>query len=342
MMKAAILVQQNEPLVLAELEIPKLDVGQVLVKVRHTSICGKQIDELTGRRGHDPYLPHLLGHEGGGVVEDVGPGVRKVKAGDHVVLHWIKGPGIDSVPPKFQWNGRALNAGCVTTFSEYTIVSENRVTPIDRDVPLDVAALMGCAVTTGLGIAFNNAELKPGQSIAVLGVGGVGLNVLQGAALVSAYPIVAADVDDEKLAQSKTFGATHAVKAGTPSARQELLAITGPGGFDAVVDTTGHGKVRELAYEITSNTGRTIFAGVPYVNEGIGIDSFPLHFGRRMVGSHGGETKPDVDIPRYVRLFQRGQLKLHEQISHRYKLSDINQAFERVRAGVIGRCMIDL
>jgi S-(hydroxymethyl)glutathione dehydrogenase / alcohol dehydrogenase len=121
-----------------------------------------------------------------------------------------------------------------------------------------------------------------------------------------------------------------------------LMDIAGSGGFDAVVDTTGNSKVRELAYEITSNVGRTIYAGVPHSGEDIHIDSFPIHFGRKMVGSHGGETKPDVDIPRYVRLFQRGELKLHEQIAERFALSDINKAFERVQAGVVGRCMIDL
>lgn len=339
-MKAAILVKQREALVIAELEVPKLDVGQVLVKVEYTSICGKQLDEISGRRGEDPYLPHLLGHEGGGVVVEVGPGVRKVKPGDHVVLHWMKGSGIDSEPPRFKWNGSAVSAGWVTTFSEQTVVSENRVTPIDRDVPLDIAALLGCAVTTGLGIVFNNAELKPGQSIAVFGVGGVGLNVLQGAALVNAHPIVAVDLYEHKLKQSLSFGATYAFKADEPRLRERLLEIAG-GGFDTAVDTTGSRGVRELAYELTSPTGRTVFAGVPYAAEGITIDSFPLHFGRRVVGVHGGDTKPDVDIPRYVRLHRLGKLKLEEQITHRFGLRQINEAIECVETGEAGRCVIE-
>ena len=121
-MKAAILSKQNYPLIVANIELPSLDVGQVLINVAYSGICGKQLEEISGKRGEDPYLPHLLGHEGSGIVEAVGPGVNKVKIGDHVVLHWIKGPGIDSVPPRFDWEGKEVSAGWVTTFSEYTIV----------------------------------------------------------------------------------------------------------------------------------------------------------------------------------------------------------------------------
>ena len=285
-MKAAILVEQNRPLVIADVGIPDLDVGQVLVKVEFSGVCGKQVDELTGKRGTDPYLPHLLGHEGAGVVAKVGPGVRKVKEGDHVVLHWIKGPGIDSAPPRYDWDGSTVSAGWVTTFSEYTVASENRVTPIPKDVDLDIASLLGCAVTTGLGIAFNDAGLRPGQSIVIFGVGGVGINVLQGAALVNAYPIVAVDLAGAKLQQAVDFGATHTVQASDTSQEDCLAGLTGGRGFDVAVDTTGINSVRQTAYEVTSNTGTTIFAGVPEYQERITIDSFPLHFGRRVVGSH--------------------------------------------------------
>ena len=287
-MKAAILVEQNAPLVVADVEPPTLDVGQVLVKVEYSGICGKQIEEITGRRGEDQFLPHLLGHEGAGVVVDVGPAVRKVKAGDHVVLHWMKGSGIDSPPPRFSWNGTVVSAGWVTTFSEYTGASENRLTPIPPDVQLDVASLLGCAVTTGLGIVFNNIGLKPGQSIAVFGVGGLGLNVVQGAALVNAYPIVAVDLYDQKLEWAVGFGATHTVNSGHGNPRSALVEMSGGRGFDATVDVTGNTGVRQMAYDLTSNTGKTIFAGVPHHEERITIDSFPLHFGRQMYGSHGG------------------------------------------------------
>ena len=272
----------------------------------------------------------------------MGPGVRKVKAGDHVVLHWMKGSGIDSAPPRFDWDGTSVSAGWVTTFSEYTVASENRVTPIDPDIAMDVASLLGCAVTTGLGIVFNNAALMPGQSIAVFGVGGVGLNVIQGAALVNAYPIVAVDLYDSKLKQAVEFGATHTVNAAQVDAQAFLDELTHGRGLDAVVDTSGHNETRQIAYQATSDTGRTIFAGVPFLEDRITVDSFPLHFGRRMVGSHGGETQPDRDIPRYIQLYRLGKLKLAEQISHRYSVDDVNEALSTVQKGEALRCLISL
>jgi len=338
--KAAILVQQNSPLVVSEVDVPPLDVGQVLVRVKYSGICGKQLEEISGKRGDDPYLPHLLGHEGAGVVEDVGPGVRKVKPGDHVVLHWVKRPGIDSAPPRFLWEGSTLSAGWVTTFSQWTIASENRVTPIPAEIGFDVASLLGCAVTTGLGIVFNNAGLRPGQSIVVFGVGGIGLNVIQGAALVNAHPIVAVDLYGHKLDQALDFGATHTVNASSGDLNDTLDELSSGHGFDAAVDTTGRSGTRETAYQATSNTGSTIFAGVPHHQETITVDSFPLHFGRRVMGSHGGDTRPDVDIPRYIRLYQLGKLKLEEQISHRFTLDDINEAVEVVRKGEAQRCIV--
>ena len=341
-MKAAILVEQNAPLVVAEVEIPKLAVGQILVKLGNTGICRKQIEEIDGRRGEDPYLPHMLGHEGAGVVVDVGPGVRKVSSGDHVVLHWMKGSGIDAAPPRFMRNGTVVNAGPITTFSEHTVVSENRVTPISGDVKPDIASLLGCAVTTGLGIVFNNAGLMPGQSIAIFGIGGVGLNVMQGAALVSGYPIVAIDLYDHKLDEATKFGATHTINSARLDPRDTLVELSGGKGFDVAVDITGSTGVRQLAYDVTSNTGKTIFAGVPHHEERITIDSFPLHFGRRIFGSHGGDTRPDVDIPRYIQLYKLGKLKLEEQITHRYPLDEIHEALDVVRRGEAGRCVISM
>ena len=187
--RAAILETLNQPLVIGEIEIPPLDVGQVLVQVGVSGICGAQLNEIQGVKGEDKFLPHLLGHEGGGVVLDVGPGVTQVKKGDHVVMHWRKGAGIQSKTAKYRWNSHVVNAGWVTTFNERAIISENRLTPIPKDVPFDIAALMGCAVTTALGLINNLAQLKIGQSIAVLGCGGVGLNVVLGAAMVAADQI---------------------------------------------------------------------------------------------------------------------------------------------------------
>ncbi|MBI1916540.1 MAG: zinc-binding dehydrogenase [Planctomycetes bacterium] len=340
-MRAAILVAQNAPLEIGEVEVPRPEVGQVLVRVECSGICGKQLDEISGKRGHDPFIPHLLGHEGAGVVIEVGPGVNKAKAGDRVVLHWMKGLGINAATPQYRWKGRPVNAGWVTTFNEYAVVSENRLTPVGTDIDPAVAALLGCAVTTGLGIVFNDAALKPGQSLAVFGVGGVGLNVIQGAALLNSYPIAAVDLHDHKLEQAVRFGATHTVNARRGDLAGVLKEVSGGRGFDVAVDAVGDARLIETAYAVTSDSGRTILAGVPHHEERITIDSFPLHFGRRLFGSHGGDTQPDVDIPRYIELYKRGKLKLDEQIAGRHPLEAINEVLERVRRGdAVGRCVI--
>lgn len=341
-MRAAILVAQNAPLLVAEVQVPRLDVGQVLVDVECAGVCGKQIDEITGRRGEDPFIPHLLGHEGVGVVAAVGPGVRKVRPGDRVVLHWMKGSGIDSAPPRFSRDGQTISAGWVTTFSERTVASENRVTPIPSDVRAEIATLLGCAVTTGLGIVFNDADLRVGQSVAVFGVGGVGLNVVQGAALVNAHPIVAIDLFDEKLERAKAFGATDLINARRTSVAEALRDLSGGRGFDASVDTTGEPDVIQSAYAATASSGTTVLAGVPDHRTRIEIDPFPLHLGRRLVGSHGGGTRPDIDIPRCLALYRLGRLKLDELVTHRFPLEQVNEAIEVVRRGAAARCLLSM
>ena len=217
---AAILVESNKPLVIDAIEMPKLECGQVLVKILRSGICGAQINEIAAIKGVDKFLPHLLGHEGGGVVEDVGPGVTNVKLGDHVCLHWRKGVGIHAQTAKYSWNGKLVNSGWVTTFSEHSIVSENRVTRVPDDTPHEISALMGCAVTTALGVINNDAKVRIGESVAVLGCGGVGLNVLQGATLVTADPIIGIDIQEKKLELARLFGATHTINSKTQDHRE--------------------------------------------------------------------------------------------------------------------------
>jgi S-(hydroxymethyl)glutathione dehydrogenase/alcohol dehydrogenase len=252
----------------------------------------------------------------------------------------MKGSGIDAAPASFRWKEAALNAGQVTTFSEETIVAENRVTPIPSDFPLDVASLLGCAATTGLGVVCNDAGLRPGQSLVVFGAGGLGLSVLQAATLVSATPIVAVDLIESKLERAKKLGATHGVNGAVEDAAKAVRAIVGAAGADVAVDTTGNASVRRTAYDVTSNTGTTVLAGVPHHADQLTMDSFPLHFGRRIVGSHGGSTRPDVDIPRCVKLYKAGAFRLDELITHRFPLSEVNDAIDLVRKGEAGRCLL--
>ncbi len=341
-MRAAILVEQRKPLVIDEVELPtSLDIGQVLVKIHYSGICGSQLGEIDGAKGPDAYLPHLLGHEASGTVIAIGPGVKHVKPEDLVVLHWRKGLGIEGAPPIYQWNGKKLNAGWITTFNEYAVVSENRVTAIPTDSDLEVAALFGCAVTTGFGVIENNARIRIGESVVVFGAGGVGLNIVQAASLVSAYPIIAVDLYDGRLALAKEMGATHLINASKVDAEKVIHEIIQREGLDCFIDNTGNPKMIELGYQITKSQGRVILVGVPRKDSDTTIYTLPLHFGKRISGSHGGETTPQIDIPRYYRLFSSGRIKLKELITERYKLDEVNTAITRMRSGETGgRCLI--
>ena len=342
-MKAAVLVELHKPLEIIELDLPdNLGVGQVLVKVLFSGICGSQLGEIDGVKGDDKFLPHLMGHEGSGIVMEVGPGVSEVTSGDLVVLHWRKGLGIESSPPSYKWNGRKVNAGWITTFSEYTIVSENRLTKIPVESDPKVVALFGCAVTTGFGVVTNNAALKIGESVVIFGSGGVGLNIVQASALSSAYPIIAIDLHDNKLKLAERMGATHLINAKERDARQAIIEIC-PTGVDVFIDNTGKPSIIEMGYEIVKPKGRVILVGVPKIGQNTSIYSLSMHFGKKMIGSHGGEAVPHEDIPRYLKLYQSGRILLDELITHEFNLDDINAAINGIRSGeVTGRCVINM
>ena len=341
-MKAAILVEQCKPLVIEEIELPSaLDIGQVLVKIHYSGICGSQLGEIDGAKGPDAYLPHLLGHEASGTVIAIGPGVKHVRPDDLIVLHWRKGLGIEGAPPVYQWNGKKLNAGWIATFNEYAIVSENRVTAIPEGSDLEVAALFGCAVTTGFGVVENNAQIRIGESVVVFGAGGVGLNIVQAASLVSAYPIIAVDLYEGRLALAKEMGATHLINASKVDAEKTIQEITQKQGLDCFIDNTGNPKMIELGYRITKPQGRVILVGVPRKGNDTSIYSLPLHFGKRISGSQGGEAIPHIDIPRYHQLFNNGRIKLKELITEIHPLEEINIAIAKMRSGeASGRCLI--
>jgi len=341
-MKAAILVEQHKPLAVAEVELPRqLSCGQVLVKVHYSGICGAQINEIEGTKGPDKFLPHLLGHEGSGTVLGVGPGVRTVKKDDHVVMHWRPSAGIQSETPKYKWGNKVVNAGWVTTFNEYAVVSENRLTVIADDFDLKLATLFGCAVTTAIGVVNNDAKIKVGQSVVIFGIGGVGLNIAQAAEMVSAYPIVGIDLHDNKLNMAKKFGLSHGFNSNkTSNLNQEIKKIVGEMGADVVIDTTGIARVIEQAYELTHPDGKTILVGVPVKGDNISIYSLPLHFNKILTGSHGGDAIPDLEIPRYIKLIRAGKITLDGIITHEFSLDEINDAIELVRSGEGGRVLV--
>ena len=342
--KAAILVEQHKPLELAEIESPdRLRFGQVLVKVLYSGICGAQINEIEGAKGPDKFLPHLLGHEGCATVLETGEGVRTVKKGDRVVMHWRPSNGIQSETPTYLWNGRKVNAGWVTTFNDYAVVSENRLTPIPADFDPKLAPLFGCAITTAIGVINNNAQVKVGQSVVVFGVGGVGLCIAQAAQLVSANPIVAIDVVDSKLEMAKRFGATHCINSKkVTDVEKAIRGIVGAQGADVIVETTGIARVIESAYGLTQPKGKTILVGVPRKGDNISIYSLPLHFKKILTGSEGGDSEPHNDIPRYMRLVQAGRFKLDGLITHEFSLAKINEAIQLVKAGEAGRILVTM
>ena len=229
--KAAILAQSRAPLIVDEIALPEaLGVGHVLVKVLYSTICGAQLNEIAAAKGPDKFLPHLLGHEASARVIEIGPGVTTVKPDDTVVLHWRPSQGIQCQPPAYKWRDKKLNAGWVTTFNEYAVVSENRMTAIPPNYNLRDAPLLGCAVTTAAGVINNDANVKIGESVVVFGVGGVGLNVVQFANLAGANPIIAIDLVDAKLDMARARGATHVLNPNdVVDVEAEVRKIAGAG-----------------------------------------------------------------------------------------------------------------
>ncbi len=340
-MKCAILVKSKKPLVVDEVQLPeKLSFGQVLVKIKYSGICGSQINEIDAVKGADKYLPHLLGHEGSGIVEKTGEGVTRLKKGDHVVLHWRKSSGLEAVSAKFKWKNKIVNSGKVTTFSEKSIVSENRLTVIPKNFDLRLAPLFGCSIPTAFGVVNNDAQIKIGQSVIIFGIGGVGLNIAQASNMVSANPIIGIDISKKKLKLGKKFGITHGFLSKTNNLFNKIYKIIGKHGADIVIDTTGNSKIIEKSYNLTNENGRTILVGVP--NKKISIYSLPLHFNKILTGSHGGSSVPDIEIPRYINLIKKKKMTLKNLITHQFNLKDINKAIDLLRRGNSGRIIIKM
>ena len=343
-MKAAILVESNKPLVIDEIQYPsELQYGQVLVKILYSGICGAQLNEINASKGPDKFLPHLLGHEGSGIVLKTGHGVSTVKEGDHVVLHWRPSSGIQAPPAKYNWDGKVVNAGWVTTFNDHAIISENRLTTIPKDFDMRIAPLFGCAVTTAVGVINNDAKVKIGQSVVIFGMGGVGINLAQSAAMVSANPIIGIDINDQKLVLGKKFGMTYGFNGKTDTdIDDKIKAIVGSKGADVVIDTTGNPRIIEQAYNLTNPDGKTILVGVPKKGENINIYSLPLHFNKQLTGSHGGDAIPDIEIPRLINLMKAGKMTLDGLITHEFSLDEINIALDTMRKGDCGRILIKM
>lgn len=342
-MKAAVLTQLNAPLEICEVEpILPLSYGQVLVRVLAAGICGAQLQEIRGEKGGP--LPHLMGHEGCGLVEAIGPGVKRVKPGDKVVMHWRKAAGIESEFPRYRFNGskptalslkptadHEFTSGLVTTWAEQTICSENRLTPVPADTDPVTATLLGCSLSTAM--ATVESEARWGERVLVIGCGGLGLALIAALDMVEPRQLCACDIHEEKRFSAETSGADFInLQNGAP--------LTGE--YDLILDTAGAPSAAETAIERLAPSGRYVMIGQPAPGKPICINSARHLFdgdGKTIKATQGGGFRPDLDLPRYIKIAEC--MRLWPLISHRYALADINAALDRVRAGEAGRVLIE-
>lgn len=340
--EAALLVEPGKPLVIATIETPALKPGQVLVEIAFSGACGTQLMEVAGEKGEDRWCPHCLGHEATGIVIDRGPAVTKVKAGDKVVLSWIKGTGIEAGGAVYDWDGRTVNAGGVTTFQRHAVVSENRLTLLPADLPLELGVLLGCAAPTGMGAVYNVLALKAGDAIAVFGTGGIGLSALMAATLGGAGPVIGIDLKASRRELALAFGATHVIDPAAGEVAAGIKAIA-PNGVDLAVEATGVPAVMADAVSVVRpQGGRAVVIGNARAGSELRISPGVFNQGKSLLGTWGGDSVPDRDYARYGRLIASGRFPVRSLLSAPYRLEEINEALADMRSGKVGRPLIDM
>lgn len=340
--RAAVVRQVGTHLEIVEIVRPSLSSGQVLISLDYSGVCRSQLMEVRGLRGPDQWTPHLLGHEGVGSVAEIGPDVTKVAVGDHVVVGWIRGKGIESDAPVLSTvNGERVNAGRVTTFSEYTVVSEDRVYHQPTGFDDRVAVLFGCALPTGAGMVLHEGRPMAGESVLINGLGGVGL-----AALITTMglrlDVVAAEPSPEKRKLAQTLGVQHVVD---PSERtlSEAVREHFPLGVDVAFDASGTTAGIEASFDcLQYEGGRLVFASHPPAGEHISLDPHDLIKGRRIWGSWGGACRPDEDIPRVARAIAEAGVNLEFMVPRTYSLDEVNDALDDLEAMRAIRPILDL
>ena len=346
----------SKPLAIEELELAAPGPGEVLVRIGAAGLCHSDLSVINGDRPRP--MPMALGHEAAGVVEQLGDGVTDLKRGDHVVLVFVPscghcGPCAEGRPAlcepgaaangagtllsggrRLTRNGQTINhhLGC-SVFAEYATVSRRSVVKIDPELPLDEAALFGCAVLTGVGAVVNTAQVRAGASVAVIGLGGVGLASLLGARAAGARHIVAVDLSDAKLDLAKSLGATHTFNAGNADTQEQIRELTS-GGVEYAFELAGSVRALELAYKITRRGGTTVTAGLPPPTATFALPAVNLVAEERTLkGSYIGTCVPSRDIPRYIELYRQGRLPVDRLMSGKLKLEDINLGFDLLHEG---------
>ncbi len=357
-MRAAVLWELNKELdVRDDVRLTDLGPGEVHVKLVSSGVCHS---DVSVQNGTIPMpAPCVLGHEGAGIVKEVGPGVTDVKAGDHAIISFtpacrkckacLRGQSnlcattiSMMIAPHFIVDGKTIPGmtGC-GTFADEMIVPENAVIPVDASIPLDVVSLIGCGVTTGVGAAINTAQIRPGSSVAVIGCGGVGIAAIQGARIAGAAEILAIDTIERKLAMAKKFGATHTCLAKDVEAAKQQ--ITAGEGFDYTLECVGHPVTIRQCYDLARRGGVAVVVGVGGLAQQVTFSAFELFYAEKTLkGSMYGSANVRVDFPRLLRLWKAGKLDLEGMITRRMPLEDVNEAFRAMQAGEVIRSVLTL
>jgi alcohol dehydrogenase len=362
-MGAATPYAQSKPLKIEDLELDPPGEGEVLVKIKAAGLCHSDLSVIEGTRPRP--TPMALGHEAAGVVAGLGPGVRDLAVGDHVVLVFVPScghciPCAEGRPALCEPAAAANTAGTllsgarrlssrtaavnhhlgVSAFADHAVVSRHSLVKVDKALPFDEAALFGCAVITGVGAVLNTARVKAGSRVAVIGLGGVGLNSLLGAQLAGARAIVAIDLREDKLALARQLGATHTVLASDPDVVEAVKKATG-GGVDYAFEMAGSVPALELAWKITRRGGETVTAGLPHPQKTLSIAPVQMVGEERTLkGSYLGGCVPVRDIPAYIDLYRAGKLPVDRLMSDRIRLDDINAAFDKLASGATVRQVV--
>ncbi len=359
--KAAVIHQVNTPLKIETVDLEPPRTGEVQVKIAATGICHSDLHNIKGHR--EPAFPAILGHEGTGFVEAVGDGVTSLKAGDRVILSFRPNCGrchycVSGVPvlcdghkgsrkvmcdgtSRVSLGGKPLYVSTrLGTFAEKIVCPEEQAIPITGDVPHEVAALIGCCVTTGVCAVTNAAQVPPGSSVVVIGCGGVGLNAIQGARLAGASQIIAIDILDNKLEYAREFGATHTINSERADAEKEVRRITG-GGADYAVEAIGLAATVEQAVECIRPGGKAVIVGMAPEGDLARIDAYKLVAQQKtLMGTGYGNARQRIDIPRMVDHYLSKRLDLDRLVSRRYRLEEINEGFSALQRGEVKRGVI--
>ncbi len=361
-MRAAVLREVGKPLAIEELEVEEPKTGEVGLKMVASGICHSDYSVAHGVL--KTPLPCVLGHEGAGIIESVGPGVTHLEVGDHVIA--VLSPSCDNCvmcnegkPYLCAEMGKMLNYSAmldgttrlrlkgdsihqmagIASFAEHTVVPAGAAIKVPKDVPLESVCLIGCGVTTGTGAALNTADIVPGDSVAVVGCGGVGLSIIQGARIAGAEIIVAVDPVPEKLDLAKSLGATHGVDPSSQDPAKAVRAITGNGAHFSF-EALGKIETIQIAFKMTRPTGTTVVVGMPSVRESLPLQVGSLFLEKKITGSAYGSAVPRRDVPKFIDYYRSGELKIDEMITKRIALDEVNNAFDEMSRGEGARSVI--